>query len=57
MSLEANGFGLVGGEVGVAIRGALVCCLVGVAAAPDVIAEGTPLSLMEKREETSAIGN
>ena len=37
------------GEVGVATRGDLDCCLAGVAA------EGDPSSLMEMREETSTM--
>ena len=43
LSLEAEGFGLMGGEVGAATRGDVVCCLAGVAAAPDVATEGDPI--------------
>ena len=43
LSREAKGFGLVGSEDGVATGGALVCCLAGVTAAPDVAVEGDPV--------------
>ena len=43
LSRVAKGFGLVGGEDDVATGGALVCCLAGVAAAPNVAAEGDPI--------------
>ena len=55
LSLEADGFGLVAGDEGVATWGDLVCCLAGVAAAPDVVAEGDPIIF--DGEERGDFGN
>ena len=55
MSLEVAGFRLVGGEVDVAIEGALVYCLADVVVAPNLVAEGDPIVF--DGEERGDFGN
>ena len=57
LSREAEGLGLMGGEDGVAIWGALVYCVASVAAASMLQQRETPLFFMERTWETSTMGS